>query len=125
MTGYVDEYGQPKIKLFVRGLQREQAVETVIDTGFNGDLCLPIPVAVQLGLQLVAHHFVELADGSIHRELIFTGTVILDNMERAAEISLTESEEALLGTGLLKGRKLEIGFESRRLNIQPEVATGP
>jgi clan AA aspartic protease len=125
MTGYVDEYGQPKIELVVRGLQQEQSIETVVDTGFNGDLCLPIPVAVQLGLPLVAYQFIELADGSVHRDLIFSGTAIFDKKEVAAEISVTDSEEALLGTGLLKDRKLEIGFESRSLTINLEAVPSP
>lgn len=123
MTGYVDEYGQPKIKLVVRGQKQQQAIEAVVDTGFNGHLCLPLPIAVQLGLELAGYQFVELADGSVHRDLTFAGKAIFDNQEVDAEISLTNSEDALLGTGLLQGQRLEIGFASRSLTIQPEAAS--
>jgi len=122
MTGYVDENDQPKIDLLVRGQKQQKAIEAVVDTGFNGELCIPISIAVQLGLELTDYRFVELADGAVHRDLIFAGTVILDKNDIVAEISLTNSEEALLGTGLLKDQKLEIGFVSRSLTIQSEAA---
>lgn len=52
MTGYVDKYLQPKIKIQVNGLLKGLQLDAIIDTGFNGDLCLPIGVAIQVGLIL-------------------------------------------------------------------------
>jgi clan AA aspartic protease len=121
MTGYVDRYLQPKVRLAVKGLRQTLPIEVVVDTGFNGDLCLPIPFAIQLGLELCADREFELADGSIRQELIFIGQAVLENEERDVLISLTHSADALLGCGLLKGQKLEIGFESKTLNIAPET----
>ena len=46
----------------------EIAVDAVIDTGFDGYLCLPVQLAIQLGLELSGSIKVELADGSIKRE---------------------------------------------------------
>jgi len=121
MCGYVDEYLQPKVKLLVRGLRQESEVEAVVDTGFNGDLCLPISLAIQLGLELWGDQYVELADGSIKHEFLFRGEAILEQSVIPVEISLTESEDALLGVGLLKDQKLEIGFATGTVNIGPEI----
>lgn len=121
MCGYVDEYLQPKVKLLVRGLRQESEVEAVVDTGFNGDLCLPISLAIQLGLELWGDQYVELADGSIKHEFLFRGGAILEQSVIPVEISLTESEDALLGVGLLKDQKLEIGFATGTVNIGPEI----
>jgi len=123
MTGYVDKYLQPKIKIQVNGLLKSLQLDAIIDTGFNGDLCLPIGVAIQVGLILCGNQDFELADGSIRQDLIFLGQAVLENKERTVEISVTNSEDALIGCNLLKGYKLEIGFQSQTLAISPEVTT--
>ena len=46
----------------------------MVDSGFDGFLCLPIEVAVGLGLELVTTIPVELADGTVNEnELVFAG----------------------------------------------------
>lgn len=121
IKGYLDQYGQPKIKLITKGLQKQIAIEAVIDTGFNGELCLPTEIAVLLGLELAGREMVELADGSMQTELFFIGKVILEKDEFPVQISLSESDDALLGTGLLKEQKLEIGFASGTVRLEPEI----
>lgn len=96
MRGFVDDDLQPKIKIKVKGLRRSIEIEGVVDTGFSGDLCLPIPIATQLGLELSGKELVELADGSIKKELLFEGTVIWRNKKISAEISLTDFKDALI-----------------------------
>ena len=110
MKGYIDKYYQPKIKLKAKGLRRTIELEAVIDTGFDGELCLPLPIAIQLGLELGGNQYVEFADGTVKHELIFAGVVILEDTEMPIDISLTNSDEALIGVGLLKNKKLEINF---------------
>lgn len=120
INGYVDRFLQPKVSLQVKGLRKASPLEAVIDTGFNGDLCLPIPIAILLGLELYADQEIELADGTIKQDLIFLGHAVLGNEERVVEISLTNSTEALIGCGLLRDHKLEIGFGSKTLSVVPE-----
>jgi hypothetical protein len=64
---------------------------------------------------------VELADGSLQRELFFVGKVILEKHEIPVQISLSESDDALIGTGLLKEQKLMIGFSSGTVRIEHEI----
>lgn len=120
IAGYIDEYGQPRVRVTVQGRSGEVNIEPIIDTGYDGSLCLPVPLAIQLGLQLSGTQTVELADGSEKDELLFLGTIVFDGETRPIEISLTESEDALLGTALLQDRKLEIGFFSKIVRIFKE-----
>ena len=118
VEGYVDIYGNPVIELVVEGNLSRTRIPVVVDTGFNGDLCLPIPLAIQLGVQLMDMARVELANGTVSEELVFAGKVRLGERSRRAEIYLTHSNEALLGTRLLKDEVLRIDFRHRQLTIE-------
>jgi len=48
-----------------------ERLRAVVDTGFDGAVCLPVSIAVNLGLELVGREFVEYADGRVVRELLF------------------------------------------------------
>jgi predicted aspartyl protease len=70
-TGYFDKFLHPRVRLIVRGLRKSLRIDPVIDTGFDGYLCLPVKMAIQLGLELSGESIVELADGSKKHELSF------------------------------------------------------
>jgi clan AA aspartic protease len=120
LTGYVDELRQPRIKLTVKGNRKAIGIEPVVDTGFDGYLSLPVAVAIPLGLELKGRVPVEFADGSTKNELTFRGKVAWQGREYPIEIFLTESKEALVGSGLLQGQKLTIGYASRSVFIGPD-----
>ncbi|RKU14601.1 hypothetical protein C6502_00405 [Candidatus Poribacteria bacterium] len=102
ISGYFDDAGQPRIAASVFGNRGEATIDAVIDTGFNGSLCLPLSLAIPLGLELYGRINYELADGTIKRELTFEATIRLGETVNRAEIFLTESEDALLGSELLE-----------------------
>ncbi len=112
MEGYIDEYRHPKVVVLVN----EVPIDAVIDTGFDGDLCLPIQVAIQRGLNLCDTIEVELADGTKKRESVFTGEAKLGDNKREVGIMLTESEEGLLGTQMFS--RLEINFNERTVKLE-------
>jgi len=116
MDGYIDAYGQARANVAVSGKKIQITLSPVIDTGFDGDICLPLPVAIQLGLELSGSVEIELADGSIKQELIFSGSTKLSGQAREIEITLTESKDALLGTKMFS--YLEIDFAGRRVRIE-------
>jgi len=123
MQGYVDDQLQPKVKLKTKGMRKAVEIEAVVDTGFSGDLCLPLTVATQLGLELWGDQFAELADGSIKRDILFLGIVVWENKEKAVEISLTESEETLIGSGLLEKQRLTIDYADKVVMIEPKAVS--
>ena len=112
MDGYIDKYRHPKVVVLVNGV----AIDAVVDTGFDGDLCLPIGVAIQLGLNLCDTIWVELADGTRKRELVFTGEVKLGDNTKKVGIMLTESEEGLLGTQMFS--RMEINFNEGAVKLE-------
>ena len=118
VEGHVDAYGSPVIRLVVEGERNRARIPAIVDTGFNGDLCIPTPLAIDLGVQLVDTARVELANGSVSEELVFAGTLWLGEQSRWVEIYLTESSEALVGARLLKDEVLRIDFRRRRLTIE-------
>ena len=118
VEGHVDDQGQPIMEIRVGGSRGEISLNAIVDTGFSGDVSLPTSIAVQLGLELWGSEVFELADGNRVEGLVFAGRLVLEDEEREAEIVLSNSQEALLGTGLLRGRCLEIDFRSKRVIIQ-------
>ncbi len=117
MRGFVNEYGQPLVEITVTGIRDSITCPAVVDSGFNGDVCIPTSIAIQLGLELVAAYPIELADGTKRNELVFAGDVVLDGRRENAEVFLTEAQDALLGTGLLWDSVLEIDFIKRVVEI--------
>ena len=54
IIGVILDNGTPVIELKVRGAREESTIEGILDTGFNGFICLPTSIAVTLGLELIA-----------------------------------------------------------------------
>lgn len=53
----------PSADVEIRGSRGSMPITAIIDTGFDGYICLPTSIAVQLGLELVSQGSVELAVG--------------------------------------------------------------
>ena len=121
LEGYVDASGQPWVQLALVGSQGQVVVcEVIIDTGFDGGLCLPRFLAEQVALYEVGTQRVELADGSQHVEPLFLGEVVFDGVRQWVDISVTQGADALLGTVLLQDCQLEIRFRSRTVVLRKE-----
>lgn len=117
MTRYVDEYRRCWVEISVAGARQEITLLALVDTGFDGWVCLPTPIAIQLSLELFGLQIVELADGSEIEELVFRGEVVFNQKRRGVDITLTNSADALLGTGLLADSVLTIDFVERTVKI--------
>jgi len=118
VEGYVNEYGQPVVEITVVGSRGSITIDAILNTGFDGDVCLLTQAAIQLGLELAATQLIELADGTRKRELVFAGKGIFGRKERAIEIILTEARDTLMGTRLLAEKILEIDFAKRTVEIR-------
>ncbi len=111
VKGRFDSHGQPFLPIELAGLHGAITLQALVDTGFDGDLCVPLAMAMTIGLELKDADYVELADGSIRRELIFRGIVrVGDLLPKEGEIVLTDSEQPLVGAGLFEGFRLEIDY---------------
>lgn len=65
MRASFDAFGAPRVEIEVKGSRATVQVSALLDTGVDGDVSLPIGVAIQLGLELQDVITVELADGSL------------------------------------------------------------
>ena len=118
IKGVIDEYGHAFVQIEVGGRKSSLTTLALLDSGFDGELCLPIEIALPLGLELAAVQTVEFADGSTKKELLFDGRLRWEGKFRRVEISLTEAQQAMLGTALLLDRCLTIDFRSGEVRIE-------
>lgn len=119
IDGIIRPTGTPVVSLKVLGTRGEITLEGVLDTGFDGFLCLPIPLAVALGLELIDVIRAELADGTIiEDELVFAGQAEWDSAVMRVPIILTRSEDALIGTAFLKGYVVQLDFKVNTVRIE-------
>ena len=107
----------PTAELEIMGSRGSMPITAIIDTGFDGYVCLPISIAVHLGLELVSQGSVELADGTVKTELLFSGAVQFLGERRTVQIYLTDSEDALIGTSLLADCRLLIDFQAGTVRL--------
>lgn len=107
----------PRCNIEVIGSRESILLNALIDTGFDGDLCLPVPVAVSLGFELVGQEAVEYADGRRDRQLVFVGLVSFLGEERPANIVLTNGGDTLIGTGLFEDKTVTIDFATGEIHI--------
>ena len=82
-------------------------VEVVLDTGFEGELALLIPVIRQLGLQGYDYGFAEQSDGSFTRVAIYRATVLWDGQRRQIDV-IESGSDSLLGMELLLGSRVTL-----------------
>lgn len=113
----------PKATIIVGGLRRSARINAIVDTGFNGYVCIPIKTARNLGLELIGSLVAQYADGSEKKELIFSGWVEFLSLKRSVEIEVTDGE-ALIGTGLLANCDLSIDFVSGDVRLTRKARKG-
>jgi len=119
IEGYISTIGTPVLEIKVKGKREEIIAEGILDTGFDGYLCLPISIAVSLGLELIKVVRTELADGTIlEDELVFTGKVEWNGALMEVDILLTKSEDVLVGTSFLNGYSVNLDYQAKKVRIE-------
>jgi clan AA aspartic protease len=120
ITGVVNAQTEATIRLPVRAADgREQEIEAVLDTGFNGSLTLPPAVIAGLGLQWRTRGLVMLANGTEDHCDIYGATVIWDGKPRNILVEAADTDP-LVGMALLYGYDLHMQvIEGGRVIIEP------
>jgi clan AA aspartic protease len=108
MFGRVNQQREAILKLVIIGDGNSKiAVDAVINTGFNGDLILPIEIVSELGLVPQGYQKATLGDGTISQFRVYAATVIWDGERKLVEVN-SATAGILIGMGLLDGYKLEV-----------------
>lgn len=87
------------------------AIEFLVDTGFDGDLALPMPVITRLEVSASDAHDVRLADGSRQLRAYYETVLDWQGESRLTEILVLDFQP-LLGVGLLEGNLLQAEMET-------------
>ena len=108
ISGWVNVYREAVVRLPVRSPQgREQAIETVIDTGFNGYLTLPPDLIAALGLPFRRNGRALLGDGSTVTFDIHEAVILWGGRPRRIVVDAADTDP-LLGMALLYGHELNL-----------------
>src|SRR4051794_22122826 len=105
ITGTVTLDREATLRLKVQGLTgREREIDAVIDTGFTGQLILPLAVIEELGLSWLTQAQAVMANGQIETFDVYSAFVSWDGqiLRVMAEDADTEP---LIGMSLLFGHK--------------------
>ena len=86
---------------------REQIVEAIVDTGFNGYLTLPTNIIGRLDCPYLGRGHAVLADGSEDIFNIYEVDVLWDNQLKQVEVDVVECTP-LLGMALLENYSIQI-----------------
>ncbi len=119
MTGRVNHTTLSPIVLLtlISEKNEERTFQTVVDTGYNGELILPENKIKELDLEFVGTIDGELANGEIVEMKLFKGRLQwFDGIEEVA-IGCTESDSPLLGTQLLADCELKVNFKEGVVEI--------
>jgi predicted aspartyl protease len=84
----------------------------VLDTGFTGHVCIARRHRQKLALSRIGMIDSELADGSRVEQTAYLGSVSFDGQRRSVLVTLTDSEDSLIGTALLRKKRVAIDFVS-------------
>ena len=108
IIGVVNAQTEATIRLSVRAADgREQEIEAILDTGFNGSLTLPLAVIASLGLRWRTRGLVMLANGTEDHCDIYGATVIWDGRPRNILVEAADTDP-LVGMALLYGHDLHM-----------------
>ena len=120
-----DEYGNILIDGTIIGICKKSNVKMLLDTGFSGDLCLPISTACEVGLHPTGMGGVRLADGSIVVLPIFLGKIEMGEKIRDCSIFVVPGgKEVLIGGGLLKPYRVCFHAEKKEITIEEKFKEG-
>ncbi len=112
VLGAVSEDGrEPVIPLSLIGYSgTANEVKAVVDTGFDGELTLPMELILRLGYARIGTVGATLADGSNVETEFFAGHVSWHGVRRAVAVLAAEGTP-LVGMELLAGSRLTVDAE--------------
>ena len=117
-VGAVNLLRRPAINIaLIDGNEQEQSIEAHLDTGFTGNLTLPIAAIAQLELPFIGNTNFRIGDGVLTRFELYEATIRWQGDHRTINV-LASEVFPLIGVGLLWGNNLSVDFRhSGRVTI--------
>lgn len=107
MKGKITDKQEAIIELKIIGPNHSEKIETIIDTGFSGFLCLPSDFIHHLKLSRFANQVGILGDGSTVTFDVYRAKVLWHSKERNVYVHGTTGT-SLVGMALLKDNRLTL-----------------
>jgi clan AA aspartic protease len=105
LQGWWDADLAPHLAL---ALPNGEQLDLVVDSGFNGEVTLPLSLVRRLKLRKRGFIYNQLADGSTVRTPTFRGEIFWFGQPVPVLVQATGADEGLLGTELFQGCKVEL-----------------
>ena len=109
-AGNVNLAGQPTAPIIVLNPVRQQfiAFNPIVDTGFSGDLQLPVDDIARLELTATEKIQTQLADGQVVEADVYSATALWLENPMTIDIIASERNIQLIGTNLLWGTSMTV-----------------
>ena len=119
MTGLVDNSGRALLRIRLRDpvSATEFELDSWIDTGFTGELVIPLQQVVRFNLPLGSAIRAGLADGSEVELNAYTCLLDWFGEWKQIEVIANEGQFPLLGVGLLLDHALYIDYPGKTLSV--------
>ncbi|MGB7327422.1 MAG: hypothetical protein WBD31_21275 [Rubripirellula sp.] len=121
MRGTVDNGGRALISVKLRkSLEMPaESIDVWVDTGFTGDLVVPVAFIERFGLEASGSVDAILADGSEVALSTYSCLIEWFGNTKTLEIIANDGECPLLGVGLLLGLELRVDYRNLNLELTP------
>ena len=106
ITGKIVNNQEAAIELEVVGTDQLEKIQTIIDTGFSGELTLPGNLIDRLGLPRIGDLPIILGDGYEVSVEMYLAIVLWHGEERIVQVLRTDDGKPLIGMSLLYGNRL-------------------
>ncbi|MDD5291323.1 MAG: hypothetical protein PHZ04_04410 [Patescibacteria group bacterium] len=113
------------VKLKLAGYHGSKEIYFLIDTGFDGELSLPVSLAIPLGLALVGESEYKIAGGTSYNPLKFVASIQWGSQNKLASVDVDKGDTPLLGMRLLTNYTLFVNFKTKSLVIEEPKAEEP
>ena len=117
LTGYINDQNQPFVSIKVGDGENEKTIEALVDTGFTGQLQLPLAIAVPLGLKLEAVAPFEFGDGNSQMKMLFAGIMSLGSSKKKVSVIVSNLSIPLLGSDILKECQLSVDYINKKFTL--------
>lgn len=126
LHGSIDDKNQLWVPIEVAGDTDHKEISALLDTGFTGELVLPLHIAVPLGLKLVGISSCTLGNGLETKQMLFSASIKWGTQKRSVTaIVVADTEEVLMGVSLLHGYALLVDFQQKQFVIKEPGTDDP
>jgi predicted aspartyl protease len=119
ITGVINDKLEPLLDdIFIEGKNGWIPLRTILDTGFNSTFCLPRKYLEEAKMAFLTEIEAELCDGRIIIEEAYLGTVLVNNQPHVVEITLTDSETAVMGMEMLLEKEAIFNLKTMTVEVK-------